>query len=98
VSVPIIYLHITIPYIKPTIISTTLLRVIWIMNFPQIIYAMTGGGPANSTNILATQMINKIYNFCDYGQGAAIGLVILSIVLTYAIIYFKVTSLKEFEL
>ncbi|HBN97487.1 MAG TPA: sugar ABC transporter permease, partial [Firmicutes bacterium] len=32
---------ITIPYIKPTIISTTLLRTMWIMNFPDIIYAMT---------------------------------------------------------
>jgi len=91
-------LHITIPYIKPTIISTTLLRAIWIMNFPQIIYAMTSGGPGNSTNILATQMINKIYNFYDYGQSSAIGLVTISIMITYAIIYLKVTSLKEFEL
>lgn len=91
-------LHITIPYIKPTIISITLLRAIWIMNFPEIIYAMTSGGPANSTNILATQMINKIYNFYDYGQSSAIGLVIISIMITYAIIYLKVTSLKEFEL
>jgi len=90
--------HITIPYIKPTIISTTLLRAIWIMNFPEIIYGMTSGGPANSTNILATQMINKIYNFYDYGQGSAIGIVIMSIMIIYTIIYLKVTSLKEFEL
>jgi multiple sugar transport system permease protein len=90
--------HITIPYIKPTIINTTLLRVIWIMNFPEIIYAMTSGGPANSTNILATQMINKIFNFLNYGQGSAIGIVIMSIMIIYAIIYLKITSLKEFEL
>lgn len=90
--------HITIPYIKPTIISTTLLRAIWIMNFPEIIYGMTSGGPANSTNILATQMINKIYNFYDYGQGSAIGIMIMSIMIIYTIIYLKVTSLKEFEL
>jgi len=90
--------HITIPYIKPTIISTTLLRAIWIMNFPEIIYGMTSGGPANSTNILATQMINKIYNFYDYGQGSAIGLMIMGIMIIYAIIYLKVTYLKEFEL
>jgi len=90
--------HITIPYIKPTIINTTLLRVIWIMNFPEIIYAMTSGGPANSTNILATQMINKIFNFLDYGQASAIGFVIMSIMVIYTIIYLKVTSLKEFKL
>lgn len=90
--------HITIPYIKPTIISTTLLRAIWIMNFPEIIYGMTSGGPVNSTNILATQMINKIYNFYDYGQGSAIGLMIMGIMIIYAIIYLKVTYLEEFEL
>ncbi|WP_259459798.1 carbohydrate ABC transporter permease, partial [Mesotoga sp. HF07.pep.5.2.highcov] len=61
---------ITIPYIRPTIVSTVLLRTMWIMNFPEIIYGMTGGGPANSTQILATHMINRIYQFYDYGQGA----------------------------
>ncbi len=89
---------ITIPYIKPTIISTTLLRAIWIMNFPEIIYGMTGGGPANATNILATQMINKIYNFYDYGQASAIGVIIMIILFTYAVIYLKTTSMKELEL
>jgi len=90
--------HITIPYIKPTIINTAILRTIWIMNSPEIIYAMTSGGPANSTNILATQMISKIYNFYDYGQSSAIGLVIVSTLIIYTIIYLKVTSLKEFSL
>lgn len=86
---------ITIPYIKSTIISTTLLRTMWIMNFPDIIYAMTNGGPNNSTNILATQMINKILKFYDYGQGSAIGVIIMFILFTYAIGYLKFTSGKE---
>lgn len=89
---------ITIPYIKPTIISTTLLRAIWIMNFPDIIYGMTNGGPANATNILATQMINKIYNFYDYGQASAIGVIIMIILFTYAVLYLRFTSMKELEL
>ena len=86
---------ITIPYIKPTIISTTLLRTMWIMNFPDIIYAMTGGGPSNSTNILATQMINKILKFYDYGQGSAFGVVIMVLLFTYALLYLRLTSGKE---
>ncbi len=90
--------RITIPYIKPTIISTTLLRAIWIMNFPEIIYGMTNGGPANATNILATQMINKIYNFYDYGQASAIGVIIMVILFVYAVIYLRTTSMKELEL
>lgn len=37
-------LDVTIPYIMPTIIATTLLRVIWIFNDPTLIYGMTNGG------------------------------------------------------
>ena len=86
---------ITIPYIKPTIISTTLLRTMWIMNFPDIIYAMTGGGPSNATNILATQMINKTLKFYDYGQGSAFGVIIMALLFSYAIFYLYLTSEKE---
>jgi len=89
---------ITIPYIKPTIISTTLLRTMWIMNFPDIIYAMTRGGPANSTNILATHLINKVYQFYDYGQGAALGLMIMGILFIYALFYLKISASKEVTL
>lgn len=86
---------ITIPYIRPTIISTVLLRTMWIMNFPEIIYGMTGGGPANSTQILATHMINRIYQFYDYGQGAAIGFIIMSMLLLYAIVFLNFSFRKE---
>ena len=63
--------YVTIPYIKPTIVSTILLRTMWIVNYPDIIYAMTNGGPVYSTNILATQMINEVFKQYDYGQGSA---------------------------
>ena len=89
---------ITIPYIKPTIISTTLLRTMWIMNFPDIIYAMTRGGPANSTNILATHLINKVYQFYDYGQGAPLGMIIMSILFIYALFYLRISASKEVTL
>ena len=86
--------HVTIPYIKPTIISTVLLRSMWIVNFPDLIYAMTNGGPVNSTHILGTMMINKVYKEFDYGQGSAYGVIIMVLLLTYAVIYLRVTKGK----
>ena len=83
---------ITIPYIRPVIVSTVLLRTMWILNFPDIIYAMTGGGPANSTNTLATQMINKVFKEYNYGHGAAISLIIMVLLFFYAIFYLKINS------
>lgn len=90
--------NVTIPFISATIISTTLLRMMWIMNFPEIIYGMTNGGPANSTNILATYMINKIYKEFNYGQGAAIGVMIMVILLICTTAYLSMTNKKELEL
>lgn len=90
--------RITIPYIKPTLVSTTLLRIMWIMNFPEIIYGMTNGGPANATNILATEMLNKIMKEYNYGQASAIGVIIMMILFVYAFFYLKFTSRKEIEI
>jgi len=89
------FVHVTVPYVRPTIYSTVLLRVMWISNFPDIIYGMTNGGPVNRTNILATQMINKVFKEYDYGQGSAIGFMIIVSLLLFAIIYLHFTSKKE---
>lgn len=88
-------LNVTIPYIRPTIASTVLLRTMWILNFPDIIYAMTNGGPANSTNTLANYMIIKMYSFYNYGQAAAIGFIIMSVLMIYAIVYLSIFSRLE---
>jgi multiple sugar transport system permease protein len=89
---------VTVPYIQSTITSTVLLRFMWIMNFPDIIYGMTGGGPANATNILATEMINKITYAYDFGEGSAIGLIIVLILFVFAFFYLRMMARKELVL
>jgi multiple sugar transport system permease protein len=90
--------QVTIPYIQSTITTTVLLRFMWIMNFPDIIYGMTGGGPANATNILATEMINKLTKNYDYGQGSAVGFIIISILFIFAFFYLRFVARKELVL
>jgi multiple sugar transport system permease protein len=89
---------VTIPYIQSTSTSTVLLRFMWIMNCPDILYGMTGGGPANATNILATEMINKITYAYDFGEGSAIGFIIISILFVFAFFYLRVMARKELVL
>ncbi len=89
---------IIIPYIRPTILSTLLLRVIWVMNFPDIIYGTTRGGPAGATEILSVYMINIVFDENDYSLAAAIGTVTLLILVSYTILYMKLTSYGEMEL
>lgn len=80
---------VTVPYIRTTLALTVLLRVIWIFNFPDIIYGMTGGGPAGQTHIVTTFMIEKTQEG-DYGVASAIGLIMLFIMLVFAVFYLQI--------
>lgn len=86
---------ITIPYILPTLIVTTLLRVIWILNFPDLIYSLTNGGPAGSTHILSTYMLEKIMFGQNYGQAAAVGIIIIFILIFFSIFYLLATKFNK---
>ncbi|QHW32512.1 sugar ABC transporter permease [Paenibacillus rhizovicinus] len=87
--------NITLPYIMPTVITTTLLRAIWIFNDPSIIYGLTNGGPAGSTHILSSLMLDKIMYGGDYGAASAIGIVMIGILLLYTIFYLTVTRSEK---
>lgn len=89
---------ITIPYIKPTIMNTVLLRIIWVMNFPDIIYGTTRGGPAGATNIMSVQMINIVYYQNNFGKASALGVIITIILLLFSIFYLRISEKGEFEL
>ncbi len=82
--------HITVPYVRPTIINTTLIRFIWIVNFPDIIFSMTGGGPAGTSHILSTLLIHKVYYEYNYGVAAAIGSIIMVVLVIYSYLYLKI--------
>ena len=87
--------RITIPYILPTLIVTTLLRVIWILNFPDLIYSLTNGGPAGSTHILSTFMLEKLIYGQNYGQAAAVGVILIFILLLFSIFYLLATKFNK---
>jgi multiple sugar transport system permease protein len=78
--------QIIIPYIRDTLVLTFLLRIIWILNFPDLIYGMTGGGPANQTHIITTLMVVTTRKG-DYGQASALGLIVMVILIVFASIY-----------
>lgn len=86
---------ITIPYILPILYATILIRVIWILNFPDLIYSMTNGGPAGSTHILSTYLIEKVIYAQDYGQAGAVGVLIVGFLLLFSIFYLLVTKFKK---
>ncbi|MDQ1012826.1 multiple sugar transport system permease protein [Streptomyces sp. V4I23] len=85
--------RITIPYIRTTLALTVLLRVIWIFNFPDLIFGTTGGGPNNETHIVTTWMIN-ITQQGDYGKASALGLLVVAGLLLFSVFYLTATREK----
>jgi len=76
-----------------------LLRVIWVMNYPDIIYAMTRGGPAKATEILSVYMINIVfYENNNFSKASAVGVIIISILMVFTTFTYLVTNTKRMEL
>lgn len=79
-------ISVTIPTIRTTLVLTVLLRVIWIFNFPDIIYGMTGGGPADQTQIATTWMI-KYTQQGEYGLASALGFITMGVLVVFTGMY-----------
>lgn len=90
------FFMITLPCIKPVLILTILLRVIWIFNFPELIYSMTNGGPGGSSHIITSYMMETIKGL-DYGKGSAIGVVVILTLSIYTIFYLCITKFDKEE-
>ncbi|MFB9174774.1 carbohydrate ABC transporter permease [Roseibium salinum] len=80
------FTKITLPFLAPMIAITVMLRTIWIANFADLIFVMTGGGPANSTQILSTYIFTTAFRRLDFGYASAIAVALLGVLLLYAMI------------
>ena len=80
------FIKITLPFLAPMIAITVMLRTIWIANFADLIYVMTGGGPANSTQIVSSYIFTTAFRKLDFGYASAIAVALLGILLIYAVI------------
>jgi raffinose/stachyose/melibiose transport system permease protein len=84
--------HVTIPALRPAIaIATTLGIVNGLRIFDQIL-ALTGGGPANATSTLATEVYKQAFTLGNFGYGAALALLLTLIILVFAVIQQRVTQ------
>lgn len=80
------FTSITLPFLAPTIAITVLLRTVWISNFADLIIVMTGGGPADRTQIVASYIFTQAFKALDFGYASAIALVLLVLLLAYSML------------
>ncbi|TBZ21055.1 carbohydrate ABC transporter permease [Rhizobium leguminosarum] len=87
--------HVTLPALRPTITIVLVLSVISSLKAFDIVYGLTGGGPAQSTQMLALWAFTQAMQIFDFGRGAAISVVLLLITMAVVIPYLKWTQKHE---
>ena len=81
--------RVTIPCIKDTIATNTMLNTLSTLGVFGLIWAMTGGGPGNATTTLPIYMYFQGLKNFQLGQGTAIGMVLLLVGAIFSVIHTK---------
>lgn len=77
--------HVTLPLIMPIMLITLLLSTIGTFSDFGVVYSLTGGGPMNSTQVLATYSYSTALGAGRMGEGAAISLTMFPFLLVMLI-------------
>ncbi|AGP58773.1 carbohydrate ABC transporter permease [Streptomyces rapamycinicus] len=86
------FLHITLPHLKDAIVLSTLLRGVWEFNNVDLLYTLTGGGPAGQTTTLPLYVANTGINGHDFGYASALTTVAFVILLFCSILYLRLSK------
>lgn len=89
--------HITVPHIKVVVGLLVVLRTIWIFNNFDIIYLLTGGGPADKTMTVPIYAYNMGWGTKMLGKSSAVTILLLLFLLLVCFIYFAVIAKWEKE-
>jgi multiple sugar transport system permease protein len=85
----------TLPFLKPVIVVTLLLRTMDAFRLFDQVYVLTLGGPAGATETLSFYLYKVTFRFFDIGYAAAISLFMMFVALQLAGWMLKRTSLAE---
>ncbi|OJY32595.1 MAG: hypothetical protein BGP06_12315 [Rhizobiales bacterium 65-9] len=84
--------HITLPNLRYFIVVASTLDIINTIRMFDIIAVMTGGGPVGATEVLPALLYNTAFRANQFGQAAAIGVLLLALVLFFSVFYIRLTK------
>lgn len=89
--------HITVAHIKIVVGLLVILRTIWIFNNFDLIYLLTGGGPANATTTVPIYAYNMGWGTKMLGKSSAVTMLLLTFLLVICTVYFAIIGKWEKE-
>lgn len=86
---------VTWPHISGVTGIILLLEVIWNFQHFDLIFVMTGGGPAGTTSTLATALYDAAFGSYDLGEAGAIGLLWIILLMAMVVVYVQLSERSE---
>ncbi|MEV2250249.1 sugar ABC transporter permease [Streptomyces sp. NPDC050147] len=91
------FFHITLPHLKDAIILSTLLRAVWEFNNVDLLYTLTGGGPAGETTTLPLRIASIAVDSHDFGYASALTSIAFVILLFCSMVYLRISKFGRQE-
>jgi len=88
------FINITLPLIKPALLIALLFRTMDAFRVFDLVFVMTQGGPADSTNVLQFYGYKKIFAEGLMGYGSTISVLVFVITLVIALFYIRAMGSK----
>jgi raffinose/stachyose/melibiose transport system permease protein len=79
--------YITLPLLGPTIRIWAFLAIIGSIQLFDLIWIVTGGGPADASNTMATYMIDHGFRRYEFGYGSAVAVILFAIAFVISLAY-----------
>lgn len=81
---------VTLPLIRPAIVTNLMLITLQTLSVFTLIYVMTAGGPGFASSTLPVLMYQQAFKFSEVGYGTAISLLLLVIGAVFSFVYVRV--------
>lgn len=84
------FFRITLPMLKSTLLVSLLFRTLDAFRVFDLIYALTGGGPANSTETISILAYKTMFAQMSFGEGSALAIIVFLCVALISMGYIKI--------
>lgn len=89
------FFYITLPLMKPAILSVLMLGFIYTFKAFDLMFVMTAGGPLNATDVLGTYAYTLSFTQYEFSKGSAAALVLFCCLFVIGLFYLRLIAKEE---
>ena len=87
--------YVTLPHIRPVLISMAVLDLIWTSQQFALIWMTTGGGPLGATEVLSTYTYKQAFSNYDFATASASAVIVLLLTMILAFFYVRQQRVRD---